>query len=183
MWGNCVSGSCPVPCGSCALPVGVCHAGHMWLADTQYSLLSVGQICDSGCDICFTATVGTIKHNDAVILFGGRDLVSGLLYVDMATPQPVVEHNVYESHTLTDRNAYLHATSFSPVKYTWIKVIENGNFPMWSGLTSDNVRNHLPKSDAMVKIHINQLTRSCHVPSKTGWTKRWLKHLRHSFVS
>jgi hypothetical protein len=34
---------------------------HILTGLAQYSLLSVGQICDSGCEICFTTTVVTVK--------------------------------------------------------------------------------------------------------------------------
>jgi hypothetical protein len=43
------------------------------------------------------------------------------------------------------------------VQETWIKAIENGHFATWISLKVQNVRKHLPKYDAMVKFHMNQI--------------------------
>jgi hypothetical protein len=51
---------------------------------------------------------------------------------------------------------YLHATTFSPVKSTWIKAIKNENFASWSGLIEQAIEKHVSKSLATVKGHLNQ---------------------------
>ena len=66
-------------------------------------------------------------------------------------------HNVYEQKSIQDTIMYLHACCFSPVQDTWVKAIANGHFATWPALTVDNVRKYLPKSDAMVKGHMNQI--------------------------
>jgi hypothetical protein len=43
----------------------------------QHSLLSVGQMCDSGCTVTFTANKVAVKHGAATILTGTRDKDSG----------------------------------------------------------------------------------------------------------
>jgi hypothetical protein len=43
------------------------------------------------------------------------------------------------------------------VQDTWLKFIQNGNFATWPSATVENVRRYLPKYDAMVKGHINQI--------------------------
>jgi hypothetical protein len=43
------------------------------------------------------------------------------------------------------------------VQDTWLKSIQNGHFATWPSLTVYNVRKYLPKSYAMVKVHMNQI--------------------------
>eukprot|EP00978_Attheya_sp_CCMP212_P016489 scaffold43259_cov66-Attheya_sp.AAC.2 len=64
---------------------------------------------------------------------------------------------------------YLHAAAFSPVASTWKKAITKGYFRSWPGLTVENVRKHLPKSDATIKGHLDHTRkniRSTQVPIK-----------------
>jgi hypothetical protein len=65
-------------------------------------------------------------------------------------------NNVYEKRSISDTIAYLHATCFSPVIDTWIKAIAAGNFGGWPGLSVDNVRKYLTKTDTTVKGHMSQ---------------------------
>jgi hypothetical protein len=66
-------------------------------------------------------------------------------------------HNVYEQKSIQDTITYLHACCFSPVQDTWLKAIKNGHCSTWPSVTVENVRKYLPKSDAMVKGHMNQI--------------------------
>jgi hypothetical protein len=43
---------------------------------------------------------------------------------------------------------------------TWLKAIQNGHFATWPSVTVENVRKYLPKSDAMVKCHMNQILKN-----------------------
>jgi hypothetical protein len=43
------------------------------------------------------------------------------------------------------------------VQDTWLKAIQNGHFSTWPSMTVENVRKYLPRSDAMVKGHMNQI--------------------------
>jgi hypothetical protein len=65
--------------------------------------------------------------------------------------------NVYEQKSIQDTITYLHACCFSPVKYTWLKDIQNGHFATWPYVTVENVRKYLPKSDATAKGHMTQI--------------------------
>jgi hypothetical protein len=51
---------------------------------------------------------------------------------------------------------FLHAACFSPSASTWTKAISNGHFLTRPLLTSDNVRNFLPKSTATTMGHQDQ---------------------------
>jgi hypothetical protein len=69
--------------------------------------------------------------------------------------QSEMSNNVYEFSKIYDSTKYLHASAFSPVKYTFIKSIEDVNFTTWSNLTAQNVKQYLDKSEAMIKGHKN----------------------------
>jgi hypothetical protein len=73
-----------------------------------------------------------------------------------AAPEHSV-HNEYEQKSIQDTITYLHACFSSPVKDTWLKSIKNGHFETWPSLTVENVLKYLPKSDEMVKCHMNQI--------------------------
>jgi hypothetical protein len=127
----------------------------------HHSLLSVGKVCHSGCAVKFTANKVAVTHGAATILIGQRDKESGLWCVPLgntdsaqATPEHTV-HNAYEKKSIQDTITYLDAWCFIPVQNTWLKSIQNGHFATWPSLTVDNVRKYLPKSDAMVKGHMN----------------------------
>jgi hypothetical protein len=76
----------------------------------------------------------TVKHNVTEIISGGRDKVSGIWHINMASPPPAVENVVYETHTLPQITDYLHVVCISPAQDTWINEIKKGHFVMWSGL-------------------------------------------------
>jgi hypothetical protein len=129
----------------------------------HHSLLSVGQMCDSGCDVTCTSNKVAVTHGATKILNGQRDKESGLWRVPLgninsaqAAPEHSV-HNVYEQKYTHDTITYLHAFCFSPVQDTWLKSIQNGHFATWPSLTVENVCKYLPKYDAMVKGHTNQI--------------------------
>jgi hypothetical protein len=120
-------------------------------------------MCDSGCADTFTSNKVTVKNGLTTVLDGTLYPDSGLWQPpfsdtapSLALPQHMA-HNVYEQKSIQDTIGYLHAFYFSPVQDTWIKAISNGHFMTWPALTVDNVYNYLPKSDAMVKGHMNQI--------------------------
>jgi hypothetical protein len=90
----------------------------------QHSLLSVGQMCDSGCSMTFTATEVTVKNGESRILTGLRDKESSLWRVPLEPNLPLKigrehsAHNVYEQKSIQATITYLHACCFSPVTDT-----------------------------------------------------------------
>jgi hypothetical protein len=129
----------------------------------QHSLLSVGQMCDSGCSVTFTATEVTVTNGESTILTGPRDKYSSLWRIPLEPylPLEIVRehsaHNVYEQKSIQATIAYLHACCFSPVTDTWLKAIQNGHFATWPSVTVENVRKYLSKSDATSKGHMKQI--------------------------
>ena len=58
---------------------------------------------------------------------------------------------------------YFHAAAGFPVRYTWPKSIEAGNFDLWPGLTFQNATKYCPNSKETIKVHMvqtRQLVRS-----------------------
>ena len=66
-------------------------------------------------------------------------------------------NNVYEHKKKKDTVSYLHKAAFSPVKSTWIQVIQAGFYTTWPGLTPELVEKYLDKSTATVKGHLRQI--------------------------
>jgi hypothetical protein len=129
----------------------------------QHSLLSVVQMCDSGCSVTFTATEVIFANGESTILTGLRDKDSSLWRAPLEPNIPLEigrehsAHNVYEQKSIQATITYLHACCFSPVTDTWLKAIQNGHFATWQSVTVENVRKYLSKSDATSKVHMNQI--------------------------
>jgi hypothetical protein len=129
----------------------------------QHSLLSVKQICDSGCSVTFTASYVTVTNGGSTILTGKRDKHSRLWSVPInPTPQlngrqKHAAHNVYEQKSIRDTITYLHAGCFILVTDTWLKSIQNGHFATWPSVAVENVRKYLGKSNATTKGHLHQI--------------------------
>ena len=66
-------------------------------------------------------------------------------------------NNVYNFTMKRDIVRYLHCAASSPVPSTWYVVIENGHYTTWPGLSSQQVRKHLPKSLSTTKGHMRQI--------------------------
>jgi hypothetical protein len=73
---------------------------------SQHSVLSMGQMCDSGCAVTFTATKVTVTNDGSTILTGQRDKESGLWRAPLETNLPFqlggehYAHNVYEQKSI-----------------------------------------------------------------------------------
>jgi hypothetical protein len=141
---------------------------HILLGLAQHSLLSVGQMCDRGCSVTFTASNVTVTNGESKVLTGLWDKESSIWRPPLEPAPPLnfgqehSAHNVYEQKSITDTITYLHACCFSPVTDTWIKSIQNGHFATWPSVTVANVRKYLFKSDATAKGHINQIRQNIH---------------------
>jgi hypothetical protein len=81
----------------------------------QYSLLYVGQMCDSGCYVTFTTTEVTVTNGESTNLIGLRDKESSLWRVPLEPNLPLEigrahsAHNVYEQKSIQATITYLHA--------------------------------------------------------------------------
>ena len=66
----------------------------------------------------------------------------------------VFTNSLYHMNTLPALVHFLHMACFIPVVDTWCKAIDTGYFTTWTGLTSNLVCKHLPKSIKTAKGHI-----------------------------
>jgi hypothetical protein len=100
---------------------------HILPGVAQHLLLSVGQMCDSGCAVTITAKEVAVAQGTAKKLTGTRDKDAGIWCVTLGNTNPEqsshlhAANNVYEQRSIQDTIAYLHACCFSPVKDTWLK--------------------------------------------------------------
>ena len=71
-----------------SLPLSARHV-HIVPALQQFSLISMGQLCDAGCLIAFTASTVTVSFNDDIILTGHRTPATLLWHFDLPVlPSP-----------------------------------------------------------------------------------------------
>jgi hypothetical protein len=116
------------------------------------SLISVGKLCNIGCDVTFTQEQVTVSRDGTCVMYGSRDPRSRFWRVDLKkkfeTTNVQCDH-AHDNSNQKDLINYLHAACFSPVKSTWIKAIKNGHFTSWPGLTES-------KSTSTTKGHLNQ---------------------------
>jgi hypothetical protein len=161
------------------------------------SLISVRQLCDSGCNVIFTKENAEVYKDRKSMMSGICDQQSILSRVDLKEA-PKTKHNPTCNHAHGTSNLkelinYLHATAFSPVKSTWIKAIKNGNFSSWPELTEHTTENYLSKSSATEKGHLNQQRiytgstqskkeKECSMESETDLDKRLKTHCIYTAI-
>ena len=149
-----------------ALPTAA-RTAHIFPHLKNHALVSIRQLCDSGCEAVFTATDVTIRQGTHVILSGKRNPKNGLWMIqisstatDSATPAKMVTANyansVYEMKTKTNLVQYLHRCCYSLTTSGWLKAIKAGYLTTWQGLDEHLVAKHLPKVDTTIKGHLRQ---------------------------
>jgi hypothetical protein len=108
---------------------------------TTHTLLSIGQLCDAGCDVAFTAEEVTIKYKGNTVLSGHRTCHTPLWHFSMpsnlSSPKKVspTEHasmTAIGSAMPAQLAAFAHATLFSLALSTLELALNKGyltNFP------------------------------------------------------
>jgi len=143
------------------LPAAARH-GHVVPDLATQPLLSVGQFCDSGCNVVFTADTVTISHNNAVVMQGHRTPTSKLWELNIS-PTPAAHANTAVGRASTaDCVAFAHASLFSPALSTLAEALRRGHLPEFAGLTLDALRKYPPQSEAMIKGHLDQTRMNQH---------------------
>ena len=129
-------------------------AAHLFPALGQTSLLSIGQLCDHGCEAHFTATTVTVTYKDSIILQGQRNpSTNGLWIIDIQTPQQALAA-VNFSASPAELVAFAHAALFSPTISTLSKALSKGYLPPFPGLTIKTLQKYTPPLTATVKGHL-----------------------------
>ena len=147
--------------------------------DLKTPLLSLGQLCDDGCEIHLDSKKLVAFKDNKIILNGERNTQDGLW--DVPIPQqpnlpvddgwtlvqrkkhklkPSIQHKaniiIRKDKTKLELAQWLHASCGSPNHSTFIKAIEKGNFISWPGLSVNLINKHLPPNEATAKGHLNQ---------------------------
>ena len=123
------------------------------LQDT--SLISIGQLCDAGCQAIFNATQVQIIHLAKVILEGYRDKTTrGLWYLDLPSPH-TANAAVNQSSKPEDLINFAHAALFSPANSTLLSALTKGFLPPFPGLDVETFRKYPPCSAATIKGHLD----------------------------
>ncbi|KAI2493168.1 Reverse transcriptase (RNA-dependent DNA polymerase) [Fragilaria crotonensis] len=159
-----------------ALPFAARHV-HIVPALSHVSLLSIGQLCDSGCHVTFDAVSVTVHHHERLLLTGERTPATGLWHLSLVPPDVAYTARaveppprrvasplpcspcaaaVVQSATPSELVAFAHAALFSPSLSTLHGALERGFLPNFLGLTARKLRTHPPTSVAMVKGHLDQ---------------------------
>jgi hypothetical protein len=145
---------------------------HLFPALSSGALLSIGQLCDHGCQAIFNASTVKIVKKSKTILKGHHSPTSRMWVIQIPTnstnthrllsslvtplPQQAVACNATKHKTKADLVTFLHATCSSPATSTFLQVIKAGYFTTWPGLTPELVSKYLPKSVASIKGHLDQ---------------------------
>jgi hypothetical protein len=145
----------------------------------QKSLISLGQLCDNGCDyVLLDRHYASVIKDGVTSVIGLRDPTNGMWLVDLApsgaptplpTRHPTYQHyanSAYEQKTKVQLIDFLHRACFSPPISTWTQAIEKNFFTTWPGLTADAVRKFLPKSLATAKGHLKATPKNLRSTSK-----------------
>jgi hypothetical protein len=104
------------------LPPAACRI-HIVPELASASLISMGQLCDAGCAVAFTATKVNVSINDTVVLTGHRTPNTLLWHFPLPTPPPTppIDHSALAtigSATPAELVAFAHAALFSPALST-----------------------------------------------------------------
>ena len=128
---------------------------HLFPALGETSLISIGQLCDHGCQAHFSATTVVITYENKLILQGHRsDETRGLWYLKIPT-QHLAMHAVNHIAKPEDLVAFAHAALFSPANSTMLTALQKGFLPPFQGLSVTTLRKYAPHSAATIKGHLD----------------------------
>ena len=131
---------------------------HLFPALHNKSLVSIGHLCDAGCEAIFTATTVSITYQKDVILTGTRSpTTNNLWYLDFPeSPTKDSANSITLPHKAAELVAFSHAALFSPVLSTLSTALTKGYIPGFPGLSPQSVNKYPPHSIATHKGHLDQ---------------------------
>ena len=142
------------------IPANFPKSGHVMPGFTE-NLVGIGVICDAGYTVTFSAAVVTIynQHDTPVIhvwqdqsepWFWRMSLLPDKATVLLPTSIPPPKHTSLQAFSAYDLPSvealvrYFPTAAGFPVRDTWIKAIQSGNFKSWTGLTLQNATKYCP---------------------------------------
>ena len=128
---------------------------HIFPALGNTSLMSIGQLCDAGCQANFNATTAEVYFQQKLILTGHRNSeTSGLWTMSIPTRN--------QANTTINMNAkpedlvqFAHRSLWSPANSTLLKALQRGHLPPFPGLSVKTLRKFPPRSEATIKDHLD----------------------------
>ena len=164
------------------------------------SLLSVSRISDDGNISIFTKDDVTVhKEEDVLITCKGKPILVGVRDEEGRYRIPLIQqrdnwkprqptasaakalqkaNSVYELPSTEEAIKWMHAACGFPVKSTWIKAIEAGNFKGWPLLTAKRVKKYYPETAATPKGHLNQVRQNIRSTKPTPFEEPETSKLR-----
>jgi hypothetical protein len=146
----------------------------------KQSLISLGQLCDHGCNyVLLDKHYASVIKDGVTSVIGLRNPTNGMWLVNvepsdgptlLPNQHPTYQHqanSAYEQKTKVQLIDFLHRACFSPPISTWTQAIEKNFFATWPSLTADAVRKCLPKSLATAKGHLKAAPKNLRSTSKT----------------
>lgn len=114
-------------------------------------------LCDAGCSTTFTKGEVKFYNNDNIILTGVQDKRTQLWILPLeSTEVNNTVNTITQTNDVKELVDFYHATTFRPVKTTFVKAIKHGFFQSWMGLNKYVVRKHLSAQTATAKGHLDQ---------------------------
>ena len=139
-----------------ALPIAARRA-HIVPSLNGHPLISIGQLCDSGCDIYFSATSVTVHHKGTLIFSGTRNMTTKLWYLTAAPINHAPIHHFANARPHPWKFGHLCPCSFIFTGIYNLGISAQTWFPrQFPGLTATSLRKYPPTSRATIKGHLDQ---------------------------
>jgi hypothetical protein len=134
------------------------RTAHIFPALGNTSLISIGQLCDAGCEVLFDKETATVWYQGKIVMTGTRSPTTRLWTTTLTPPEPTpaVAYYATSSATPAERVAFMHAALFSPALSTLQKALDNNYITDFPGLTAAALKKHPPHSTATFKGHLDQ---------------------------
>ena len=131
---------------------------HVFKDITNASLISIGQLCDDGCQATFDKQKMSVSKNGEKIMSGIRNTSDGLWDIKLppAASNQSINAIIRKDKSKTELASYLHACAGSPPISSFLRAIKKGNFISWPGIDAINFAKFLQPSIATAKGHLNQ---------------------------
>jgi len=125
----------------------------------HHSLISIGQLCDAGCDVTFDAFTATVRYNNKIVLHGHRTPATKLWHLTLPAEEEQANAAI-GSATPAQLVAFAHAALFSPTLSTLERALQDGYLTNFPGLTARSLRKHPPHSYPMIKGHLDHVRKN-----------------------
>ena len=142
------------------------HEGHLDLPDlppiatkvhifptlASGSLLSIGQLCDAGCQATFDKNHLKILYKNKIIMQGTRQ-PNKLWTIDSTKHHSL--NSIIDAPTIKERIEFYHKSLFSPTLSTLAKAIKAGYLTTFPTITTKQLRRWPPNQEATIKGHMH----------------------------